>query len=287
MIQSIPSSELVLKADGSIYHLNLTPDELADTIILVGDPARVQRISQHFDRIDVQKQHREFYTHTGWIGSKRLSVISTGIGTSNIDIVLNELDALANIDFTTRCIKPVSQSLTLCRIGTCGSLSPTMTCGDFISSSMAVSVCSLMSFYQQVLTADEASLVSLVSEQLNVLPENLMVGSATMDWTLPDKFHHGYTFTASGFYGPQGRQLRLPIQHADFLDHLQSIHYRGKHFLNLEMETAAIFALSHLLGHRAASLSVVLADRVNQVFVDDVASVVDQLIELTLDQLTA
>lgn len=287
MSQPIAPSELILNKDGSIYHLNLRPDDIADTIILVGDQARVPRISQHFDRIDVQKQHREFLTHTGWIGSKHLSVISTGIGTPNIDIVLNELDALATIDFETRQVKSTFNPLTFCRMGTCGGLSPELACGDFVFSSMAVSVDRLMTFYRQTLTKAEAALSVAVGDLLEIPADGLTVGSASVDWKLPDTFHAGYTFTGCGFYGPQGRRLRLPVQYPDLLERLRSLRCHDMGFLNLEMETAAILALARALGHHAASLSVVLADRVNQTFAQDVNKCVDHLIQVGLDQLVA
>lgn len=280
-------SELVLNSDGSIYHLHCHPDDVADTIILVGDPARVPRVSQYFDRIDVIRQHREFLTHTGWIGTKRLTVISTGIGVGGIDIVINELDACANIDFVTRTVKPQLRQLTFCRMGTCGGLSPILSCGDFIFSQLAASFDGLMSFYSATQTAREPAFqAALINHFGEALGQLVSVSAAADDWALPPAvFKSGLTLTCSGFYGPQGRQLRLPLSMPTFFERVQSFQYDGLCFFNFEMETAVILGLARALGHRAASLSVVLADRVQQTFAEEIDVKIDALIQSGLSLL--
>ncbi|MEO5907491.1 MAG: nucleoside phosphorylase [Saprospiraceae bacterium] len=266
-------SELILNSDGSIYHLALLPEDIADTIILVGDPDRVSKISKHFDSIEIKKQRREFITHTGWIGQKRLTVISSGIGTDNIDIVLNELDALVNIDLVTRKIKSTHSSLTLIRIGTSGSVHPTIYCDDILVSRYAIGIYALGQFYG--------------GEKLNhgLLP-SWAYFSRAHDFDLTN-FHSSYkegiTLTCPGFYAPQARTLRIPLNHLLPFDDLHKIKIHGFSVTNMEMETAGIYLLAEKLGHRAISFNAILAERLSGRFSTDPNMVIQNLIRTTLD----
>lgn len=279
----INESELVLNADGSIYHLNLRPEELAETVILVGDPDRVPLISRYFDRVDVVRQRREFVTHTGELNGKRVSVISTGIGVGSIDIVINELDALANIDFATRAVKATHKSLSLVRLGTCGGLHESVELHDFVYSDYAFAFDGVLNFYRGEPTDQEQALMTAVQQHFVDLPV-LASGYATQAG-LPvqlEKLHHGVTLTCAGFYGPQCRAVRAPLMDYDFFAKVQSFRFNEQPVLNFEMETAAILALGRLLGHHCASISTVAANRVTQQFSKDVSQAVESMIETCL-----
>ncbi|MEX2588659.1 MAG: nucleoside phosphorylase, partial [Chitinophagales bacterium] len=254
MNNSIKDSELILNPDGSIYHLQLRPEEIADLIFTVGDPDRVEMLSKYFDRIEFKKAHREFVTHTGYIGTKRMSVISTGIGTDNIDIVLNELDALANIDFDTKTIKTDFQQLKIIRIGTSGSLHRSIPVDTFVASAAGLGLDSLMHYYQ----IDKKNKPD-IGVELPILPYFFEA-----DQNLLNKFsgmHSGITATCPGFYAPQGRSLRLKAKDAQILDKLRSVKINEMAVTNFEMETAGIYGLAHLMGHKALSLNAILANR--------------------------
>ncbi len=280
------NAELILNADGSIYHLGLHREQLADTIITVGDPERVEQVSRHFDQVEYRVQRREFVTHTGRIGAQRLTVLSTGIGTDNIDIVLNELDALVNIDLQRR--QPLAQhtSLQLVRIGTTGGLQPDIPVDSFVCSTGAFGLDGLLHFYQAEPYTQHAAVAALRAHcgarwQFPLAPYFV---PANADWAkaFDTGFEEGITLTNPGFYGPQGRQLRAPVALQGYLDMFLDFEHEGQRIVNLEMETSAIFGLSGLLGHRAASLSVVLANRAKGTFSNDPQAAVGRLIELVL-----
>lgn len=286
MQSGILSSELVLNADGSIYHLSLRPEEIADTVILVGDPDRVAMVSAHFDRIDVQRQHREFVTHTGELNGKRLTVISTGIGTDNIDIVLNELDALVNIDLQTRLPKNTHTSLQFIRIGTSGALQPDIPADSFLASQAGIGLDGLMLFYQMPYNSETSTYLNELGKKLPLQPYMAWGDEALLEQMARDDFFRGITLTCGGFYAPQGRQLRLPVRFAGLLDFFQEQSFKGARFTNFEMETAGIYALAQLLGHRALSLNAILANRPSGTFTKDGKALVQRLIKTTLERLT-
>ncbi|HYH14412.1 MAG TPA: nucleoside phosphorylase, partial [Flavisolibacter sp.] len=228
-MQRIAESELIINNRGAIYHLNLRPEELATTIITVGDPDRVPLVSQYFDNIEVQQQHREFVSHTGRIGNKRITVISTGIGPDNIDIVLNELDALINIDFESRTIKEQLTSLNIIRIGTSGSLQTSIPVDSFVASTHGLGLDNLLNYYRLEHTEEENQLLQsfITHTQLNaqITHPYISRASASLLKHFVANFHHGITVTCPGFYGPQGRILRLGIKNPDLIDRLTSFSY--------------------------------------------------------------
>lgn len=282
----IAESELIINNRGAVYHLDVRPEELADTIITVGDPDRVAEVSKHFDAIEVQRNHREFVTHTGRIGAKRISVVSTGIGTDNIDIVLNELDALVNIDFETRTIKPKLQSLTIVRVGTSGALQADIPVDGFVASTHGIGIDNLLNFYRQENNEEELQLLSAFSTHTQMggkmaTPYIASAGASVMKHFV-EGFHHGITITCPGFYGPQGRVLRLGLTHPDLVDQLTSFSFGNHRITNFEMETSGIYGLGKLLGHHCLSLSAIVANRVQKQFSKDGAAAVENLIRKTL-----
>lgn len=288
---SLGSSELILNPDGSIYHLNLLPEDIADTIITVGDPDRVHEVSKYFDSIELQKKKREFVTHTGSLSGKRITVISTGIGTDNIDIVLNELDALANIDFTSRTIKSKKRQLSFIRIGTSGSIQPNIPIDSFVVSSSGVGFDGLLYFYDSG-HARNSDLESKLNDYLGWSARNIRAYAVDFDEKLAQQFssnriRYGITATNSGFYGPQGRSLRLTNSIPDFNERLASFFYQNHQITNLEMETAAIYGLAKLHGHRAVSLNAILANRVTGEFSKNGKKAIDELIQLALEKIVS
>lgn len=288
----IASSELILNENKSIYHLHLKPSEIADTIITVGDPERVEKVSCYFDEIECKISKREFKTHTGRIGNKRVSVISTGIGTDNIDIVLNELDALVNIDFESRKVKDRLSKLHIIRLGTSGTLQPHIPVDSILLSKHAIGMDGLMHFYER---NSEGFLDLFQKEVENHLQEFLLqtgmkpyaaMSSATL-------FKHfssladfsGITCTATGFYGPQNRKLRLNPKMKDFFGLLQDFHFDGVTVTNLEMETAGIYAMSNLLGHEAISINAILANRIQGQFSRNPEKTIENLIQKAIAQI--
>lgn len=286
----IPESELVLNPDGSIYHLNLLPEDLAHTIITVGDPGRVARVSKYFDKIEVTKQKREFVTHTGRIGQKRLTVLSSGIGTENIDIVLNELDALVNIDFESRTIRAEHRSLNIIRIGTSGSLHADIPVGSFVASAYGIGLDNLLSFYDYTPTLGEAELTDQLREFMALtskLPFYASESNAELLEVIGRGMHRGITLTSAGFYGPQGRVLRAKARFdAERFQQLANFSYRQIPISNFEMETSAIYALSRLLGHRALSTNVILANRASQQFSANPKEEMEKLIQNVLEKIS-
>ncbi|WP_067034155.1 nucleoside phosphorylase [Allomuricauda sp. CP2A] len=288
---SLGSSELILNLDGSIYHLNLLPEDIADTIITVGDPERVSHVSKYFDSIELKKGKREFITHTGSLSGKRITVISTGIGTDNIDIVLNELDALANIDFTSRTINPKKRQLSFIRIGTSGSIQPTVPIDSFLLSTSAIGFDGLLYFYESGHVRNSDLEIKL-NEYLGWHVQNIRPYAVDFDETLAAHFtsnriRFGITATNSGFYGPQGRNLRAAPKIPDFNERLAAFSYQNQQITNLEMETSGIYGLAKLHGHRAISLNAILANRVTGEFSKNSKKSIDELIQFTLEQLTS
>lgn len=284
------AAELIVNRDGSIYHLGLHPEQVADVIITVGDPQRVARVSRYFDRVDERVRRREFVTHTGWLGGRRITVLSTGIGTDNIDIVLNELDALVNFDLAQRTPLPTPRSLRIIRLGTTGSLQADLPVDTLVASSAAFGMDGLLQFYdapaQQQHRAVSALRAHCAGEWDFAVGPYFAEGDPKLLTSCGPEFVRGITATNSGFYGPQGRQLRAPVRHRGYLDLLQSFDFEGQRIVNLEMETAGIYGLSALLGHRALSLSVVLANRPTGTFSTHPARSVRRLIEAALGQIS-
>lgn len=278
-------SELILNADGSVYHLALHPEEVAPLIITVGDPDRVAKVSAHFDRVDTIRQKREFLTHTGEIAGQRLTVISTGIGTDNIDIVLNELDALVNIDLATRQLRPSFRALRIVRLGTSGSLQADLAPGDFLASSFAVGLDNLLSFYQPVFSEGEKNICAALAQYLQMpSPPYVVAGSENLLALFSD-WPQGVTATCPGFYGPQGRSLRAPAAIPDLPERLGAFGFDGLRVTNFEMETSAIYGLCRILGHEALSLSVIMANRIKGTFHENPAKAEALLIREGLERL--
>ncbi|MEL6975625.1 MAG: nucleoside phosphorylase [Bacteroidota bacterium] len=283
-------SELILNPDGSIYHLNLLPEDLADTVITVGDPERVASISKHFDRLEVQKIKREFCTHTGWYNNKRITVISTGIGTDNIDIVFNELDALANINFNERTLNSVEKKLSIIRIGTSGAIQDDIPINSLLVSDMAIGYDGLLHFYESDAVRDlpfEEALTAYMKTP-GFSPAPYIVESSTNLKTIfePEELLSGVTLTNAGFYGPQGRTLRLTPRMADYNAKLSGFEYMGKKITNFEMETAGIYGMARLLGHEAISLNAILANRITGEFSKNPNETISKLITLALERIS-
>ena len=285
----IKESELILNPDRSIYHLNLRPEHISNDIIFVGDQDRVDQITQHFDSIEFTTQKREFKTTTGFYKGKRLSVQSTGIGPDNIDIVLNELDALVNIDFKTREIKENHTALNIVRIGTSGSLQADIPVDSFLLSSHAIDLNGMLQAYQIEEIAHQ-EIENAFIKQTNWSPKKaapLVVSNSKelAQKIISDDIFTGITATAGGFYGPQGRVLRLRLQDAHLNSKIDSFNFEGYRITNLEMETSAIYGLSKLLGHKAVSMNAIIANRANGTFSKKPAQVVADLIVYTLDKI--
>lgn len=284
------SSELILNDDGSIYHLNLLPDDIATTIITVGDPERVQEVSQYFDSIEIKKGKREFHTHTGILNGKRLSVISTGIGTDNIDIVLNELDALVNVDFQTRTIKKEITQLDFIRIGTSGAIQPEIEIDSFLLSEYAMGFDGLLHFYKHNNLNNYDFIENFMAHtnwsSNKAIPYLVKSDKKLASLFKSNRIRFGLTVTNPGFYGAQGRQIRLKPDDIKFNNKLASFTYDNLKLTNLEMETAGIYALAKLLGHRAVSLNCILANRSTETFSKAPQKAVNKLITYTLEQLT-
>lgn len=286
---SIKQSELILNPDGSVYHLNLKPENIANDIIFVGDQDRVESVSSHFDAIEFTTQKREFKTTTGTYRGKRLSVISTGIGPDNIDIVLNELDALVNIDLKTRKLKAILTVLNIVRIGTSGSLQKDIPVDSFLMSTHALDLNGMLHSYQIEEIAHQEMENAFV-KHTNWSPKKahpILIKNSTVlaKKLMSEKIYTGITATAGGFYGPQGRVLRLPLQDATVNSKIDSFSWKGSRITNLEMETSAIYGLSKLLGHEACSINAIIANRANGTFSKNPGKVVANLIEYALEKL--
>ena len=285
----IKESELILNPDGSVYHLNLLPENIANTIITVGDPDRVDGVTQYFDKVTFKTRKREFHTQTGTYKGKPMTVISTGIGTDNIDIVFNELDALVNIDLEKREIKENLTSLDIVRIGTSGSIQENIPIDAFLVSEYAVGFDSLLHFYNSE-AVQYKDISNALMQHTNWFQDKSTPYVVKSDNELLKKLssnqtHKGFTATNVGFYGPQGRILRLSIQDNDLNDKLANFNFKGRAITNLEMETAGIYGLASLLGHKALSMNAIIANRATGEFSKDPKAVVDNLIKYTLDKL--
>ena len=285
-MQAIAESELIINSRGAIYHLDLRPEELATTIITVGDPDRVGAVSQHFDQVEHKSQHREFVSHTGTIGKKRVTVVSTGIGTDNIDIVLNELDALVNIDFATRTVKNELTHLTIIRVGTSGSLQADIPVDSYVASTHGLGIDNLLNFYRHEENEEEKGLLHsfITQTQLHhhLASPYISGASASLIRHFVDGFHQGVTVTCPGFYGPQGRVLRMGLSQPELIDRLTGFTYGPHRISNFEMETAGIYGLGKILGHYCLSLSAIVANRITKEFSKDGNAVVGGLIRQTL-----
>lgn len=284
------ASELILNPDGSIYHLKLRPEHLAPTVLLVGDPDRVPMVSRYFDKIEFKIRKREFVTHTGWLGKRRLTCLSTGIGTDNIDIVLNELDALVSFDLARREPLPQPARLDFLRLGTSGSIQKSVAVDSFLASEAAIGMEGLLRFYlpPEHDFFQNFWVKKLISSEprLPALPYFVEADSALLKIFKAD-FQLGITATNTGFYAPQGRQLRAASAVPQLLPLLQSIENQGKIITNLEMETAGIYGLAKILGHRAVSLNCILANRADGTFSRQPEKSMQKMIELALEKLTS
>jgi uridine phosphorylase len=278
---------LILNDDGSIYHLKLLPSDIAHTIVTVGDPDRVSGVSKHFDSIEVSKQRREFKTETGKYKGKRITVISTGIGTDNIDIVFNELDALVNIDLKNKTIKEQFTSLTFIRIGTSGDIQADIAMDSFLVTETAIGFDNLLHFYGNTNFLDTAFSKALVAQtswnKNKSIPYVVKGDSNLLGMFLKEDFIKGTTATNVGFYGPQGRKLRLGLEDGELNNKLERFNYQGTSITNLEMETSGIYGMAALLGHKAISLNAIIANRALGTFSDRPKKTVDSLIKKTLD----
>ncbi len=282
-------SELILNPDGSIYHLHLLPEQIANDIILVGDPNRVAEISKYFDSIEHKISNREFVTHTGYLKNKRLTVLGTGIGTDNIDIVVNELDALANIDLINRTNKSNFTSLNLIRLGTSGSLQPDIQVDSFVASKFGLGFDGLLNFYAKGSEFAEKEMADHFIEECEIpsdLARPYIIKSSTVLMNkLAFDLHQGITATASGFYGPQGRTLRLSPRIADLNERLQSFRFGAERITNFEMETSALYGLGKMLNHNTLTICAIIANRPTKTFSKNYHKTIDNLIQTTLTRL--
>jgi len=287
----LKESELILNDNGSIYHLNLKPEDISNDIIFVGDPDRVEKVTQYFDRIDFSTQKREFKTITGVYKNKRISVISTGIGSDNIDIVLNELDALVNINFQTRTIKENHTALNIIRIGTSGSLQKDIPVNNFLLSTHALDINGMLRSYPTE-NISHSDIENAFVAHTNWDPKRcfplVIKNSKTLESKLvSNKVFKGMTATAAGFYGPQGRILRIAVKDPNLNSKIDSFDYHGIKVTNLEMETSAIYGLSKLLGHRACSMNAIIANRALGMFSENPDKVIQDLILYTLEKMVS
>ena len=278
----IAESELIINSRGAVYHLDLRPEEIAATVITVGDPDRVREVSKHFDTVEITRQHREFISHTGYVGKKRLTVLSSGIGPDNIDIVVNELDALVNIDFETRQIKDKLTPLNIIRIGTSGSLQADIPVDSFVASTHGLGIDNLMNFYRHEQNDEEQLLLQsfVTHTQMHGQMSYPYISSAAgslLKHFVKD-FHQGITVTCPGFYGPQGRVLRLGVRNPGLINRLTDFRFGQHRITNFEMETSAIYGLGKLLGHNCLAVNVMVANRVKKEFSRDGKAAVERLI---------
>ena len=290
--QPIPSSELIINADGSIFHLHVKPEQLADKVILVGDPGRVPLVASHFETTECDVSSREFRTITGTYQGKRITVLSTGIGCDNIDIVMNEIDALANVDFNTRLVKDQLRQLEIVRIGTCGGLQPNTPEGTFVASEISIGFDGLLNFYAGRDVVSDAALeaafvkhMAWKGNQCIAHPYVVHANPELIDRIASNDMVRGITIACGGFFGPQGRQVRLPIADPTQNDKIEHFEYEGKRITNFEMESSAIAGLSLLMGHKAMTCCMVIANRVAQRANTNYKNSIDTLIKTVLDRI--
>ena len=280
----IPESELIINPDGSIYHLNLKPEHLASSIITVGDPERVAAVSRHFDEIEVKISRREFVTHTGSYKGKRLSVMSTGMGTDNIEIFMNEVDALVNVDFQTRLPKEKHTSLNIVRVGTSGSMQAHIPAGALLASVYGVGLDTLMQFYSGSYSDLETKVGTVVQEALSLPFKPYCVqGSEVLLEKVGMGLIFGNTVTCPGFFAPQGRMVRVRPAIPDIIERLSRVQVHDFMLTNFEMETAGYYAMGRLLGHEVLSLNAIVANRITKEFAADPGEIVERLITHTLE----
>ena len=287
----VRETDLILNADGSVFHLHLKPGELADKIILVGDPGRVAQVSAMFSSIELKVANREFITHTGMYNGSRISVISTGIGTDNIDIVMNELDALINIDLDNRIRKSKIRSLSIIRIGTSGALQGNIPIGSFLVSKKAIGFDGLLNYYKGLKNINEAPFEEAIISSIPWSKRFAKPYVIPADEDLFQLFYgpnitEGYTISAPGFYAPQGRSLRLGINYPDWNHSIEKFSFNNQKITNFEMESSAIYGLSKLMGHKALTICAIIANRISQEYLSSYKSVMNDLIRYTLDKLS-
>lgn len=285
-MSKIPESELILNPDGSVYHLSLRPQDIADTIITVGDPSRVHKVSQHFDSVDFEMNKREFITHTGKVKGKKVTVMSTGMGTDNIEIALTELDALVNIDLKTREIKPRKKKLKIIRIGTSGSLQADLPLGSHLVSDFSFGLDTLMYFYNLPCTEQEKALAEKLQKdtQLPFLPYCVR-GSESLKKQFAFDMIEGNTVTCPGFYAPQGRQIRMELKLPKLIEDFNYFHHDNVWLTNFEMETAGYYAMGRLLGHEVLSVNAIIANRITNKFSKNADKVIDALIKKIIERI--
>ena len=284
-MQPIPSSELILSPNGSIYHLHLLPEQIGDTILTVGDPNRVEMVSRHFDKIELRIQKREFVTHTGLLNGKRVTAISSGMGTDNIEILMTELDALVNIDLETRTPKATHRSLSIIRLGTSGALQEDIPLDSLLVSEYGIGLDTLMCFYNLPQSEDEAAIGQKLQQNLQ-LP--FTPYAVTCDADLQKQFAFdmlpGNTLTCPGFYAPQGRKLRLTPKNTQYLQQLFNFRHQDFKLTNFEMETAGYYAMAKLLGHKMLSVNAIIASRISHQFSSNPQKVIEKMIETVLER---
>ena len=285
----IADTELILNSDGSVYHINLLPGDIADTIINVGDPDRVKMVSDFFDKVEIKKQKREFITHTGIYKGKRITVISTGIGTDNIDIVYNELDALVNIDLKTRTSKEKKTSLNLIRIGTSGSLREEIAPDDFVFSKFGLGLDGLLNYYEYTNNVEEKNIIDAFRNHYptnGVLPLPYLAScSAMLEEKISAGMAKGITASCSGFYAPQGRVLRYKLAYPQMIERLSSFEFNNWRITNFEMETGAMYGLASILGHNCCSVNVIVGNRITKKFSHRAEEKIKELIETVLESI--
>lgn len=286
-MRRIDESELILTPGGQVYHINLRPENLANTVITVGDPDRVKEVSKYFDKIEFQTQHREFVTHTGYIGSKRLTVLSSGIGPDNIDIVMNELDACVNIDFETRLVKDEHTQLSIIRFGTSGSLQEDIPVDSFVASTHGIGLDNVLHYYLFEASEHEQQLVSSFIKHTGLSEQQIspyaVQGSVELAAHFTDGYHQGMTVTCPGFYAPQGRVVRAGLRFPELVNQLSAFSFEGNRITNFEMETSAIFGLGKIFGHRCLALNAIVANRISKTFTKDAANSIDRMIRMNLE----
>jgi uridine phosphorylase len=288
-MEKIKESELIINPDGSLYHLNLRPEHLAGKVILVGDPQRVPMVSSCFDKIEFMIENREIVTHTGYLNKTRLTVMSTGMGTDNIDIVMNELDALVNVDLDSRTPRPGHTSLEIIRLGTSGAMQPDIPVDSFAMATHGLGMDGLVHFYKHGRVCDRKMALAFIAHTRwpGALPEPYAVkGSVELARRLGGGMIHGITITAPGFYGPQGREIRLQAAYPRMNERISSFRYKDLRIINFEMETSALYALGRLLGHHTLTLCAVIANRPKESYSHKPKDTVKRLISLLLERLT-
>lgn len=289
-MRTIPASELIVNADGSIFHLHLKPEQLADRIVLVGDPDRVTTVAGYFDSRECEVSSREFHTITGRYKGKRITVVSHGIGTDNIDIVLNELDALANIDLATRTVKPDFRQLTLVRVGTSGGLQPFTPVGTYVAAEKSIGFDGVLYFYAHNTAVRDGRFEAELRTQLawpltGIYPYVVSADASLVEQIAKDDVIRGVTIAANGFYGPQGRELRLPLADPELNRKIEAFEYGGRKITNFEMESSSLAGLAALMGHRAMTVCCIIAGRVNLRMNTEYKGSLNELIEKVLDRI--